>query len=112
MTGAPLSTQTVNDLTVTLSSPTGQLKNGDNDVLIEFRDSAGQSVDVGTVRFELNMNMPGMQMNEGAAIQSAGAPGRYSAKIKVGMAGDWTGKISYDGPRGRGETTVTLSAKP
>jgi len=110
--GASFSTQTVNDLTVTLSSPGGQLKNGDNDVLIEFRDSAGQPVDVGTVRFELNMNMPGMQMHEGANIQPAGAPGRYRAKIKVGMSGDWAGNISYDGPRGRGETTVTLSSKP
>jgi hypothetical protein len=50
-------------------------------------------------------------MNEGAFIQSAGAPGRYRAKIKVGMAGDWTGKISYDGPRGRGQATIILSAK-
>src|SRR5213080_3380804 len=109
--GTPFATQTVNDLTITLSSPGGQLKNGDNDVLIEFRDSSGSLIDVGNVKFELNMNMTGMQMHEGANIQPAGAPGRYRAKIKVGMAGDWAGKLSYDGPRGRGETTVTLSAK-
>jgi hypothetical protein len=111
ITSPPLATQTVNDLTVQLSSPGGQLKNGDNDMLIEFRDSGGQLVDVGTVKFEANMNMPGMQMHETAKIQSAGTPGRYRAKIKVGMAGDWAGKLSYDGPRRRGETTVTLSAK-
>src|SRR5712692_3611689 len=35
MTGAPFATQTVNDLTVRLSSAGGQLKSGDNDVLIE-----------------------------------------------------------------------------
>ncbi len=109
--GTSFSTQTVNDLTITLSSPGGQLKNGDNDVLIEFRDSSGNLVDVGNVKFELSMNMTGMQMHEGANIESAGALGRYRAKIKVGMAGDWGGKLSYDGPRGRGETTVTLTAK-
>src|SRR5256886_130138 len=109
--GTPFATQTVNDLTITFSSPGGQLKNGDNDVLIEFRDSSGNLIDVGNVKFELNMNMTGMQMHEGANIQPTGAPGRYRAKIKVGMAGDWAGKLSYDGPRGRGETTVTLSAK-
>src|SRR5438270_928581 len=109
--GTPFATQTVNDLTITFSSPGGQLKNGDNDVLIEFRDSSGSLIDVGNVKFELNMNMTGMQMHEGANIQPTGAPGRYRAKIKVGMAGDWAGKLSYDGPRGRGETTVTLSAK-
>jgi len=110
--GIPFATQTVNDLTITFSSPGGQLKNGDNDVLIEFRDSSGSLIDVGNVKFELNMNMTRMQMHEGANIQPTGAPGRYRAKIKVGMAGDWAGKLSYDGPRGRGETTVTLSAKP
>ncbi len=110
-TGKPFTTQTVNDLTVTFSSPGGQLKSGDNDVLIEFRDSGGQPVDVGNVKFDLNMNMPGMQMNEGANIQSAGAPGRYRAKIKVGMAGDWTARISYEGPHGNGQTTFNLNSK-
>ena len=111
MTGTPFATQTENDLTVKLSSSNGQLKNGDNDVLIEFRDSGGRPVDVGTVKFELNMNMPGMQMNEGATIQPAGTPGRYRAKIKVGMAGDWTAKLSYEGPRGNGQTTFNLNTK-
>jgi copper/silver efflux system protein len=111
-TGQSFATQTVNDLTVTLSSSGGQLKAGDNDVLIEFRDSSGNLVDVGNVKFELNMNMTGMQMHEGANIQPAGAAGRYRAKIKAGMAGDWAGELSYDGPRGRGETTITLSANP
>ncbi len=110
-TGKPFTTQTVNDLTVTFSSPGGQLKSGDNDVLIEFRDSGGQPVDVGNIKFDLNMNMPGMQMNEGANIQSAGAPGRYRAKIKVGMAGDWTARISYEGPHGNGQTTFNLNSK-
>src|SRR4029077_18991704 len=45
LTGPPFATQTVNDLTIQLSSPGGQLKNGDNDMLIEFRDSSGQLVD-------------------------------------------------------------------
>ena len=112
MTGAPFATQTVNDLTVQLSSPGRQLKNGDNDMLIEFRDSGGQLVDVGTVKFEANMNMPGMQMHEAAKIQSAGTPGHYRAKIKVGMAGDWNAKLSYDGPHGHGETNILLNVRP
>jgi Cu(I)/Ag(I) efflux system membrane protein CusA/SilA len=111
VTGKVFATQTVNDLTVTLSSPDGQLKNGDNDVLIEFLDSSGQPVDVGTVKFDLNMNMPGMQMNEGATIQPTGTPGRYRAKVKVGMAGDWTARISYEGPHGNGQTTFNLNSK-
>jgi len=111
ITSPPLATQTVNDLTVQLSSPGEQLKSGDNDMLIEFRDSGGQLVDVGTVKFEANMNMPGMQMHEGATVQHTGTAGQYRAKIKVGMAGDWNAKLSYDGPHGHGETTITLGIK-
>jgi YtkA-like protein len=111
VTGAPLATQTVNDLTVKLSSPGGQLKNGDDDVLIEFRDSRGQLIEVGNVKFEINMKMPGMQMHEGATVLRTGTAGQYRAKIKVGMAGDWTAKLSYEGPRGSGQTSFNLNTK-
>jgi len=111
ITSPPFATQTVNDLTLQLSSPGGQLKNGDNDMLIEFRDSGGQLVDVGAVKFEANMNMPGMQMHEGATVQRTGTAGQYRAKIKVGMAGDWNAKLSYEGPHGHGETTIALGVK-
>jgi hypothetical protein len=94
-----------------LSSPGGQLKNGDNDLLIEFRDAKNQLVDVGDVKMEANMNMPGMQMHEGATIQRSGTPGQYRAKIKPGMAGDWTAKLSYEGSRGSGQTSFNLNVK-
>jgi hypothetical protein len=79
--------------------------------LVEFRDSSGNLVDVGNVKFELNMNMTGMQMHEGANIQPAGTPGRYHAKIKAGMAGDWTAKLSFSGPRGSSQTSFNVSIK-
>ena len=41
--GTSFATQTVNDLTITLSSPGGQLKKGDNDVL--FMDVA-RAIDI------------------------------------------------------------------
>ncbi len=80
-------------------------------MLIEFRDRNGQLVDVGNVKLELNMNMPGMQMNEGATIQPTGTPGRYRARVKVGMAGDWTARLFYEGPRGSGQITFNLNTR-
>jgi len=111
MTGTPFATQTVNNLTVKLMAPAGQLRQGDNNILIEFRDSGGQLVDVGNVNFTIDMNMPGMQMHEGATVQRTGTAGQYRAKIKVGMAGDWTAKLSYEGPRGSGQTSFNLNTK-
>src|SRR5437773_3423857 len=67
----PFATQTVNDLTIKLMVPAGQLQKGDNDVLIEFRDSGGQLVDVGNVNFNIDMNMPGMQVRSAAIVERA-----------------------------------------
>jgi copper/silver efflux system protein len=111
ISGAPFLIQNVNDLTANFIAREGQLRQGNNEVLIEFRDRNDQLVDVGNVRFDMDMNMPGMQMNGGATIQGTGTPGRYRAKIKVGMAGDWAAKLSFNGPRGSGQTSFNVSVK-
>jgi hypothetical protein len=106
--GAPIATQMMNDLTVKLY---GQARRGPSELLIEFRDANDQLVDVGDVKMEANMNMPGMQMHEGATIQRSGTPGQYRAKIKPDMAGDWMAKLSLNGPHGSGQTSFNLNVK-
>ena len=109
ISGTPFATQTVNDLTVTLIHPKGQLVFAQNDFLIEFRDANGELVDMGTVRFALDMNMPGMVMHNAATVKPTGTPGQYRASIKPDMAGDWMVKLEYDGPRGKGEVSFTVN---
>jgi len=53
-----------------------------------------------------------MQMHSGGTIERTDTPGRYGAKIKIDMAGDWNAKISFDGPHGKGQTSFNLNAKP
>ena len=96
---------------VNLIAPTGQLRAGSNDIFIEFRNSQSQLVDVGNVRFDMDMNMPGMQMHSGATIERTSTAGRYHAKVKVDMSGDWSAKLSYDGPPGKGQTNFSLTAR-
>src|SRR6266545_1542690 len=74
-------------------------------------DRNGQLVDVGNVKFDLDMNMPGMQMHSGGNIERTKTPGRYRAKIKIDMSGDWNAKISFDGPHGQGQQSFSLTAK-
>jgi Cu(I)/Ag(I) efflux system membrane protein CusA/SilA len=105
----PLATQTVNGLTVNLI---GELRDGESEILVEFRDAGGKLVEVGTVKLDLNMNMPGMVMNNGATIEPAATPGQYRAKVKPGMAGDWTATLAYDGPRGSGRLSFSVNVKP
>jgi copper/silver efflux system protein len=110
--GTPFATQKVNDLTVTFIHPKGQLESGENEILIEFHDTtSGQPVDIGTVKFDLNMNMPGMVMHSAATVEPTGTPGQYRAKIKPDMAGDWTGKLHYEGPHGSGDTSFSVNVK-
>ena len=111
ISGAPFLTQNVNDLTVNFLSNAGGLRQGNNEVLIEFRDRNGQLVDVGNVKFDMDMNMPGMQMHSGATIERTNTPGRYRAKIKIDMSGDWQARISFDGPRGQGQQSFSVTVK-
>jgi hypothetical protein len=108
---APFLTQTVNDLTINFIASAGQLRAGSNEVVIEFRGAQGQLVDVGNVRFEMDMSMPGMQMHSGGAIEKTNIPGRYRAKIKIDMSGDWNAKISYDGPHRQGQQSFSVTVK-
>jgi len=108
---APFATQTINDLTVNFIHPQGQLHRGNNEVLIECRDRNGQLVDVGNLKFDLDMNMPGMQMRSGGTIERTNAPGQYRAKIKIDMSGEWTAKISFQGPHGQGQQSFSVTAK-
>jgi len=111
--GAPFATRTANGLTVSFYHPKGGLSLAENEVLIEFRDAgSGAPVDVGTVKFALDMNMPGMVMHSGSTIEPGGGIGRYRARIKPDMAGDWTAQLNYDGPRGPGQISFSVNVKP
>ena len=110
--GASFVTQKVKDLTVNLIHPKGQLQNAMNEILIEFRDTtSGELVDVGTVKFDLDMNMPGMVMHSGSTIQPTGTPGLYKANVKPDMAGDWMATLRYEGPRGNGSVSFSVNVK-
>lgn len=108
----PFATQKVKDLSVDFIHAKGQLQNAMNDVIIEFHDSSsGQLVDVGMVKFDLDMNMPGMVMHSGSTIESTSTPGRYRAKVKPDMGGDWTATLTYKGPHGEGTLSFSVNVK-
>lgn len=110
--GPPFASRPVNGLTVNFYRAQGGLRLAENEVIIEFHAAGGEAVDVGTVRFDLDMNMPGMVMHSGSTITRTAEPGRYRAKIKPGMTGDWTAQLHYDGPRGPGDLSFTVNVRP
>jgi hypothetical protein len=102
-----------NNLTVTLSSETGTLKSGQQEIYLAFTDASGKPVDVGSVSF--NNRMPAMgsmaEMNNAATLTTTGTPGVYRGTIDVEMAGEWQSQIAYEGPAGKGKATLSVTAK-
>ena len=103
----------VGDMTVTLASADGVLHNGDSELTVIFKDSAGKPTDVGSA--SLNFYMPAMGsmpvMNDPATLTTTGEPGVYRAKVKLEMAGEWQAQIAYEGPRGAGKGSFPVTAQ-
>jgi nitrogen fixation protein FixH len=112
-TGKPIASATVNNLTATLSNGNGQLKQGDQEVMLSFTDSAGKPIDVGAV--SLNFHMPAMggmaAMNDAVTFTTTNTPGVYRGKVNIGMAGEWQAQLAYEGPAGKGKTTFSVTAR-
>lgn len=99
------------DLTVTLSNAEGQLKNGEQDIMLVFTDGNGKPVEIKAA--SLNFNMPAMgsmaEMNSSATLNTTGKPGRFKGNVNIGMAGEWIAQTSYEGKE-VGKTTIKVTA--
>ena len=108
----PITTQKLsNGITVTLMGEDGKAKNGENDFTLEFKDAAGQPVDVGKVLITINMPATSMMeaMNATAQVSTI-STGKYKAKLDVEMKGDWTMTIAITGPAGDAKTSFAFNA--
>ena len=101
------------ELTITLSSSTGELKNGENDVMITFFDGAGRPVDVGAASLNFHMAAMGSmaEMNDRATLTTTEILGKYRAQVNIEMAGSWEAQVKYQGRHGSGRESMTVRAK-
>ena len=101
------------DVSITISSPKGQLSRGSNDLILTFSDASGKGIDVGAA--SLTFNMPAMgsmaEMNNRAALTATETQGKYRAVVDIEMAGTWQAQVKYDGAAGSGQTSMTVQAK-
>ncbi len=101
------------EMTIILSSSTGELKNGENDLMITFLGAAGKPVDVGTASLNFHMAAMGSmaEMNDRATLTTTEIPGKYRAQVNIEMAGSWEAEVKYQGPHGSGRESMTVRAK-
>jgi len=94
-------------LDVVLLAPSEALPQGKGFAILEFHDSSGSLVDVGTVKVNATMPMAGMSpMIGGSDVKPTPAPGRYEIATDFSMAGTWQLAIEWDGPKGRGSARM------
>jgi copper/silver efflux system protein len=110
--GAVLQTVRTGDLAITLSNPTGELRQGANDFRIEFRSARTNApVNVGDVRLNAAMSMPGMTMAGTTTVTPGDRPGTYEAKGDFAMSGSWDMTLEWNGPAGRGSAAFKGSVQ-
>jgi len=111
--GKTIKSVTVGNLSATLSNSAGQLKSGDQEVMLSFTDSSGKPVDVGAVSLNFHMAQMGTMaaMNDAVTFTTTGIPGVYRGKVHIEMAGEWQGHLAYEGAAGSGKTTFTVTAQ-
>jgi Cu(I)/Ag(I) efflux system membrane protein CusA/SilA len=111
-TGAVLQTVRSGDLAITLSNPAGELRQGANDFRIEFRSTRTNApVNVGDVRLNAAMAMPGMTMAGTTMVAPGNGPGVYEAKGDFAMSGSWDMTLEWNGPAGRGSAAFKGSVQ-
>jgi ABC-type uncharacterized transport system YnjBCD substrate-binding protein len=101
------------EMTVTIASSNGELKNGENDLIVTFTDASGNPVDVGAASLNFHMAAMGAmaEMNDKATLTTTETPGKYRAQVAIEVAGTWEAQVKYQGAHGAGQTTMTVQAK-
>jgi hypothetical protein len=111
--GKVIKSAPIGNLTVSLSSSSGQIKHGADEFFITFKDSSGKPVDVGAAALRFHMPQMGSmaEMNDSATLTTTDTPGIYRAKANIEVAGEWQAQVSYEGPAGKGQTSFSVTAQ-
>jgi len=101
------------DMTIGLSSATGELKNGENELMVTFTDASGKPVDVGAASLNFHMAAMGSmaEMNDKATLTTTDTPGKYRAQVNIEMAGTWEAQVKHQGQHGSGQVSMSVQAK-
>jgi len=108
----PAATRTVGKLTIVLLNKSGELMQGQNEFVVQFKDDQGQPTDVGDVQLGSSMSMPSMApMSGDSEITPTGQTGIYNVSSNFAMSGAWHFTLSWNGPYGQGHTTFNSNVR-
>ena len=111
--GEVIKSTTVDGTIITLASNSGELRAGENDLLLSFADTSGKPVEITAA--SLTFHMPAMgsmpEMNNAGNLTTTDTPGKFRARANIEMSGTWEAQIRFEGPKGSGRTSMTVNAK-
>ena len=108
----PAATRTVGKLTIVLLNKSGELMQGQNEFVLQFKDDQGQPADVGDVQIGTSMSMPSMApMSGDSELTPTGQTGIYKVTSSFAMSGAWHFTLSWNGAYGQGHTTFNSNVR-
>src|SRR5882762_2507755 len=108
----PATSKSAGKLTIVLLNKSGELTQGQNEFVVQFKDDQGQPVDVGDIQIGSNMSMPGMSpMSGDAEVTQTKQMGIYKVTSNFAMSGAWRFALSWNGPSGQGHTTFNSNVR-
>jgi hypothetical protein len=108
----PAATRTVGKLTIVLLNKSGELMQGQNEFVVQFKDDQGQPADVGDVQIGTSMSMPSMApMSGDSELTPTVQTGIYKVTSNFAMSGAWHFTLSWNGPSGQGHTTFNSDVR-
>jgi len=108
----PAASRSAGKLTIVLLNKSGELMQGQNEFVVQFKDDQGQPADVGDVQIGSSMSMPSMApMSGDSEITATGQTGIYKVTSNFAMSGAWHFTVSWNGPYGQGHTTFNSNVR-
>jgi YtkA-like protein len=108
----PAASKSVGKLTIVLLNKSGELMQGQNEFVVQFKDDQGQPADVGDVQIGSSMSMPSMApMSGDSELIPTGQTGIYKVTSNFAMSGAWHFTLSWNGPYGQGHTTFNSDVR-
>jgi YtkA-like protein len=108
----PAATRTVGKLTIVLLNKSGELMQGQNEFVVQFKDDQGQPADVDDVQIGSSMSMPSMApMSGDSELTPTGQTGVYKVTSNFAMSGAWHFTLTWNGPYGQGHTTFNSNVR-
>src|SRR5258707_13312657 len=102
----------VGNVAIVLLNSTGDLRQGQNEFVVQFRDPKGQPINVGDVQLGSSMSMPSMApMSGDSEITPTGQTGTYSVKSNFAMSGAAHFTVTWNGTYGQGHTAFNNNVR-